>query len=131
MVDTGNLVLHRQGGYLPGVGNIQIPAGPAFLQSLGSRGDVGGDDIGIPVDAAELQGDPDIIPIIVGKTAFAIDMSTKMMEKGVFVTGFGFPVVPEGTARIRAQASAALGRDDIEKALEVFGEVGRETGLLG
>ena len=77
-----------------------------------------------------LEGESAIIPIIVGKTAFAIDMSAKMLEKGVFVTGFGFPVVPEGTARIRVQASAALSREDIEEALEVFGEVGKETGLL-
>lgn len=78
-----------------------------------------------------LEGESAIIPIIVGKTSFAIDMSVKMLEKGVFVTGFGFPVVPEGTARVRVQASAALTAADIEKALEAFGEVGRETGLLG
>ena len=78
-----------------------------------------------------LEGESAIIPIIVGKTAFAIDMSAKMLKKGVFVTGFGFPVVPEGAARIRVQASAALSAGDIAKALEAFGEVGRETGLLG
>ncbi|RKX97921.1 MAG: glycine C-acetyltransferase [Spirochaetes bacterium] len=78
-----------------------------------------------------LEGESAIIPIIVGKTAFAIDMSAKMLERGVFVTGFGFPVVPEGTARIRVQASAALSSGDIDAALEAFGEVGRETGLLG
>ena len=78
-----------------------------------------------------LEGESAIIPIIVGKTSFAIDMSAKMLERGVFVTGFGFPVVPEGTARIRVQASSALSTEDIEGALEVFGEVGRESGLLG
>ncbi len=78
-----------------------------------------------------LEGESAIIPIIVGKTAFAIDMSAKMLERGVFVTGFGFPVVPEGTARIRVQASAALSSGDIDAALVAFGEVGRETGLLG
>ena len=77
-----------------------------------------------------LEGESAIIPIIVGKTAFALDMSAKMLEKGVFVTGFGFPVVPEGTARIRVQASAALTAADIDKALEVFGEVGRDAGLI-
>ena len=77
-----------------------------------------------------LDGESAIIPIIVGKTAFAIDMSARLLEKGVFVTGFGFPVVPEGTARIRVQASAALSAGDIEKALEAFAEVGRETGLI-
>ena len=77
-----------------------------------------------------LDGESAIIPIIVGKTAFAIDMSDRLLEKGMFVTGFGFPVVPEGTARIRVQASAALSAGDIEKALEAFAEVGRETGLI-
>ena len=48
------------------------------------------------------------MPIIVGETSFAIAMSDKLLKRGVFVTGFGFPVVPEGTARIRTQLSAAL-----------------------
>jgi glycine C-acetyltransferase len=48
----------------------------------------------------------------------------------VFVTGFGYPVVPEGTARIRVQMSAALEPSHLERALEVFVAVGRESGLL-
>ena len=48
------------------------------------------------------------MPIIVGETAFAIRLSHALLDQGVFVTGFGFPVVPEGTARIRVQMSAAL-----------------------
>jgi len=77
-----------------------------------------------------LEGESAIIPIIVGKTDFAIEMSGKMLKRGVFVTGFGFPVVPEGTARIRVQASAALTAADIDKALDAFREVGREVGLI-
>ena len=71
-----------------------------------------------------------IIPILVGETAFAIRMSERLLEEGVFVTGFGYPVVPEGTARLRVQASAALERKDMDRALEAFVRVGGEVGLI-
>ena len=77
-----------------------------------------------------LDGEAAIIPIIVGETAFAIRFSERLLEEGVFVTGFGYPVVPEGTARIRVQMSAALEREHLERALEAFERVGRELGLL-
>ncbi len=77
-----------------------------------------------------LPGDSAIIPIIVGETAFAIKMSELLLRHGVFVTGFGYPVVPEGTARIRVQMSAALERAHLDKALEAFATVGNELGLL-
>jgi glycine C-acetyltransferase len=54
-----------------------------------------------------LPGDSAIVPLIVGETSVAIEASRRLLDEGVFVTGFGFPVVPEGTARIRAQISAA------------------------
>jgi glycine C-acetyltransferase len=79
---------------------------------------------------APLDGDAAIIPIIVGETAFAIQMSERMLDEGVFVTGFGFPVVPEGTARIRVQMSAALEEEHLEQALEAFERVGGELGLI-
>jgi glycine C-acetyltransferase len=79
---------------------------------------------------APLDGESAIIPIIVGETAFAIRMSERLLDEGVFVTGFGFPVVPEGTARIRVQMSAALEDDHLERALEAFRRVGAELGLL-
>jgi glycine C-acetyltransferase len=71
-----------------------------------------------------------IVPIIVGETAFAIAVSDKLLKKGVFVTGFGFPVVPEGTARIRVQISAALSTEEMDRALAAFEEVGKDVGLL-
>ena len=77
-----------------------------------------------------LEGDSAIIPIIVGETARAIEISERLLERGVFVTGFGYPVVPEGTARIRVQMSAALEREHLERALEAFVAVGREVGLV-
>jgi glycine C-acetyltransferase len=77
-----------------------------------------------------LEGESAIIPIIVGDTAFAIAISDKLLERGVFVTGFGYPVVPEGTARIRVQISAKLTREQMDRALDAFEAVGREVGLL-
>jgi len=77
-----------------------------------------------------LDGPSAIVPIIVGETAFAIAMSDKLLERGVFVTGFGFPVVPEGTARIRTQLSAKLSKDEMDRALAAFGSVGKEVELL-
>lgn len=77
-----------------------------------------------------LEGESAIIPIIVGDTAFAIAMSDQLLKKGVFVTGFGFPVVPEGTARIRVQISAKLTKEEMDRALRAFGEVGKNVGLL-
>ncbi len=77
-----------------------------------------------------LESESAIVPIIVGETAFAIAISDKLLKAGVFVTGFGFPVVPEGTARIRVQISAALTQDEMDRALRAFENVGKETGLL-
>ncbi|HEY7995169.1 MAG TPA: glycine C-acetyltransferase [Candidatus Eremiobacteraceae bacterium] len=77
-----------------------------------------------------LDGESAIIPIIVGETAFAIKMSDMLLKEGVFVTGFGFPVVPEGAARIRVQMSSALEQSHLDKALAAFKKVGRELGLI-
>ncbi|MGB8965670.1 MAG: glycine C-acetyltransferase [Candidatus Cybelea sp.] len=77
-----------------------------------------------------LESESAIIPIIVGETAFAIALSDRLLKAGIFVTGFGYPVVPEGTARIRVQISAALTNDEMDRALTAFERVGKETGLL-
>ena len=71
-----------------------------------------------------LAGESAIIPIIIGETADAIALSERLLDEGVFVTGFGFPVVPEGTARIRVQMSAALEPEHLERAIEAFRRVG-------
>jgi glycine C-acetyltransferase len=73
-----------------------------------------------------LPGETPIIPVIVGETAAAIRMSDMLLSQGVFVTGFGFPVVPQGQARVRCQISAAHTRDDLDEALAAFKKVGRE-----
>jgi glycine C-acetyltransferase len=67
-----------------------------------------------------LEGEAAIIPIIVGETAEAMALSSRLLDEGVFVTGFGFPVVPEGAARVRVQMSAALEREHLERAIEAF-----------
>jgi glycine C-acetyltransferase len=77
-----------------------------------------------------LDGEGAIVPIILGETAFAIEFSRRLLEQGVFVTGFGYPVVPEGTARVRVQMSAAIEPEHIERALAAFEQVGRELELL-
>ncbi len=64
-----------------------------------------------------VEGESAIVPVIVGETSRAIEISSKMLERGVFVTGFGYPVVPEGTARIRAQLSAVMTGDQLERAV--------------
>ncbi len=70
-----------------------------------------------------LDGEAAIIPIIVGETGRAIALSRDLLEHGVFVTGFGHPVVPEGTARIRVQMSAAHEPEHLDRALAAFAAV--------
>jgi glycine C-acetyltransferase len=77
-----------------------------------------------------LPGDTPIIPVILGETAMAIRMSELLLDEGVFVTGFGYPVVPRGEARVRCQVSAAHTREDLDQALEAFVKVGRRLELV-
>lgn len=77
-----------------------------------------------------LEGDTPIVPVILGETAKAIQMSSMLLEEGVFVTGFGFPVVPKGQARVRCQLSAAHTRDHLDEALQAFQTVGGKLGLI-
>lgn len=77
-----------------------------------------------------LPGDTPIVPVILGETAKAIHMSELLLAEGVFVTGFGYPVVPQGHARVRCQLSAAHSRDDLDFALGAFKRVGSKLGLI-
>jgi glycine C-acetyltransferase len=77
-----------------------------------------------------LPGETPIVPVIVGETAFAIRLSDELLDEGVFVTGFGFPVVPQGQARVRCQVSAAHTKDHLDRALAAFQKVGRRLGLI-
>ena len=77
-----------------------------------------------------LPGETAIVPVILGETAKAIEMSELLLGERVFVTGFGYPVVAQGHARIRCQLSAAHTKDDLDFALAAFQRVGTKLGLL-
>jgi glycine C-acetyltransferase len=70
-----------------------------------------------------LESPTAIIPIIIGDTARAIAMSDALLQRGIFVTGFGFPVVPEGTARLRIQVSAAHTAEDLARVADALVDV--------
>jgi len=70
-----------------------------------------------------------IVPVMLGDAALAQKFSATMLEKGVYVIGFFYPVVPQGTARIRTQVSAAHSREDLDFALKAFSDVKQELGL--
>jgi glycine C-acetyltransferase len=77
-----------------------------------------------------LPGETPIVPVILGETAQAIAMSEMLLAEGVFVTGFGFPVVPQGQARIRCQISAAHTRDDLDQALDAITRIGQRLKII-
>lgn len=76
------------------------------------------------------DGDHPIIPVMLGDAVIAQTMAAKLMDEGIYVTGFFFPVVPKGKARIRTQMSAAHTSDHIDKAISAFTKVGRELGVI-
>jgi glycine C-acetyltransferase len=76
------------------------------------------------------HGTHPIVPVIVGDTAKALAMGKALFEEGVYVSGFGFPVVPQGQARLRCQVSAAHERGDLDEAVEAFTRVGRRFGVI-
>ncbi len=71
-----------------------------------------------------------IVPVMLGEAPLAQNFSRRLFEEGVFAMAIGYPTVPQGKARIRVMNSAAHSPDDIEQALETFGEVGRELGVI-
>jgi len=73
-----------------------------------------------------LPGEHPIVPVMIGDAARASRMAELMLEKGVYVIGFSFPVVPQGKARIRAQVSAAHSREDLDRAVSAFAETRAE-----
>jgi len=77
-----------------------------------------------------LEGETPIVPVILGETALAIQMSDALLAEGVFVTGFGYPVVPQGQARVRCQVSASHTREHLEMAVAAFKKAGKKVGVL-
>ena len=76
------------------------------------------------------DGEHPIIPVMLGEATLAQDMANRLFEEGVYATGFFFPVVPHGTARIRTQMSAALTREDLDRALDAFAVAGKACGVV-
>ncbi|WP_170448636.1 glycine C-acetyltransferase [Ruegeria arenilitoris] len=77
-----------------------------------------------------LPGEHPIIPVMLGEAQLAQDMAARLFNEGVYVSGFFFPVVPRGQARIRTQMNAALTRDELDRALAAFGKVGKALGVI-
>jgi glycine C-acetyltransferase len=75
-------------------------------------------------------GQHPILPVMLGDAALAARMADRLLERGIYVTGFSYPVVPQGQARIRIQVSAAHTAEHIERALEAFTAVGKELGVI-
>ncbi|WP_420585334.1 glycine C-acetyltransferase [Ruegeria sp.] len=77
-----------------------------------------------------LPGEHPIVPVMLGEATLAQDMAARLFDEGVYVSGFFFPVVPRGQARIRTQMNAALTKDELDRALAAFGKVGKELGVI-
>ncbi|HLU53686.1 MAG TPA: glycine C-acetyltransferase, partial [Acidimicrobiia bacterium] len=74
--------------------------------------------------------DHPIIPVMVGDARLATEMASTLLDEGIYVIGFSYPVVPRGQARIRTQMSAAHAPEDIDRAVEAFTKVGRQLGMI-
>ena len=75
-------------------------------------------------------GEHPIIPVMLGDAQLATTMADKLLERGIYVIGFSYPVVPQGQARIRTQMSAGLTTAHLDQAIEAFTDVGRELGVI-
>jgi glycine C-acetyltransferase len=77
-----------------------------------------------------IPGDHPIIPVMLGDAALATKMADRLLQEGVYVVGFSYPVVPKGQARIRVQMSAAHTNPQLERAVDAFAKVGKELGII-
>ncbi len=77
-----------------------------------------------------LPGEHPIIPVMLGDAQLAQDMAARLLEEGVYVIGFSYPVVPRGEARIRTQMSAAHTPEQTDTAVSAFTKVGRALGII-
>jgi glycine C-acetyltransferase len=77
-----------------------------------------------------VPGHHPIIPVMLGDAVLAQEMAARMLEQGVYVVGFSFPVVPKGQARIRTQMSAAHTRDQLDRAIGAFITVGKALKVI-
>ena len=77
------------------------------------------------------EGDHPIVPIMLGDARVATEMAGRLLEEGIYVIGFSFPVVPKGKARIRVQISAGHSDEDLDRAVGAFTKIGKEMGVVG
>ena len=77
-----------------------------------------------------VPGEHPIIPVMLGDAKLAGRMADLMLDEGIYVIGFSFPVVPKGKARIRTQMSAGHETEHLDRAIAAFGKVGRELGII-
>ena len=77
-----------------------------------------------------LPGEHPIIPVMIGDAALAARLADELLQEGIYVVGFSFPVVPKGEARIRTQMSAAHTREQLEFAVNAFKNAGRKVGII-
>jgi glycine C-acetyltransferase len=76
------------------------------------------------------EGTHPIVPIMLGDARLAQEMASELLQEGIYVIGFSYPVVPKGKARIRVQISAAHEREHLDRAIDAFAAVGRRRGLV-
>jgi glycine C-acetyltransferase len=76
-----------------------------------------------------LPGEHPIVPVMIGDAALASQAAEALLERGIYVIGFSYPVVAQGKARIRVQLSAAHSRTDLERAVEAFLQVRQQVGF--
>ena len=77
-----------------------------------------------------LPGEHPIIPIMLGDAELAKNMANELLNEGIYVVGFSYPVVPKGLARIRTQISAAHTKQDLERAVDAFIKIGKKLGVI-
>ena len=77
-----------------------------------------------------IPGEHPIIPVMLGDAKLATAMADRLLERGIYVIGFSYPVVPKGAARIRTQMSAGLTRANLDAAIEAFTDIGRDLGVI-
>jgi glycine C-acetyltransferase len=75
-------------------------------------------------------GEHAIVPVMLGDARVAVDMASRLLEEGIYVIGFSYPVVPKGQARIRVQLSAAHSAEDVDRAVEAFTKVAKSLGVV-
>jgi len=77
-----------------------------------------------------IPGDHPIIPVILGDAKLATQMANALYKEGIYVTGFSYPVVPMGKARIRTQMSASLTKEQLNHAIDAFAKIGRDLHII-